>query len=94
MRTKEELQSLVEFAKEQNMSSIEIDGVKFNIPPATNQNKFTEVPELSAEQIVTPLSVLDDMDEDEITYWSTPFYDELIAKKEAQKQMIKEQEVK
>lgn len=40
------------------------------------------VPESKAEDIVKPLSVLDQMSDDEILYWSTPYYDELQAKKE------------
>lgn len=44
------------------------------------------VPDLKPEQIIAPLSVFDEMTEEEILYWSSPYYDELMAKKEALKQ--------
>jgi hypothetical protein len=48
------------------------------------------VPEMKPEDIVKPLSVFDDLTDDEILYYSSPYYDELQAKKEAQKQLKKE----
>lgn len=45
-----------------------------------------EVPDLKAEEIVAPMSLMDELDEDDVLYWSTPFYDEIQARKEAMKQ--------
>lgn len=44
------------------------------------------VPELKPEDIIKPLSVFDDISEEEIMYWATPRYDELQAEKELKKQ--------
>lgn len=46
------------------------------------------VPELKTEQIVVPQSPFDDLSEDEIKYWATPYYDELKAKKKAQEERL------
>lgn len=53
--------------------------------------KKGEVPDLKPEQIIAPLSVFEEMTDDEILYWSTPYYDELMAQKELQKQAAKEE---
>jgi hypothetical protein len=36
-----------------------------------------QVPDSKPEDLMKPLSVLDDMSEDEIKYWATPYFDEL-----------------
>lgn len=55
------------------------------------REKQNEVPEMKAEDIIKPLSPLDDIDEDEILYWSTPYYDELQARKHRQQESIKQE---
>ena len=44
------------------------------------------------EAIVKPMSPFDDLSEEEIQYWATPYFDELQQKKEQQKQKLKEEE--
>lgn len=39
------------------------------------------IPELTAEQIIVPVSPFDGLDDDDLLYWATPYYDELQAKK-------------
>lgn len=39
------------------------------------------VPETKPEELVKPLSVLDQMSDEEILYYATPYYDELQAQK-------------
>lgn len=51
------------------------------------------VPDVKSEEIVTPVSPFDDLTDEEIIYFSTPYYDELQAKKEKQlKDREKDQE--
>ncbi len=40
---------------------------------------------------MVPGSPFDDLSEDEILYWHSPFYDEIQTKKEAQKQKLAEE---
>lgn len=48
--------------------------------------------QLNPEDIVKPLSVLDELSEEEIGYWSTPYFDELQAKKELRRQELEKEE--
>lgn len=57
-------------------------------------NKYknkTEVKDEPIEEIVKPLSALDDLSEHEILYYATPYFDEIQAKKEAQKARLTEE---
>lgn len=89
MRDSAELKEQIEFARAQGCKSIEIDGVKYEIGPAPLSH--APVPELKAEEIVKPLSALDDLTEEEILYYATPYYDELQRRKEAHKQKLAEE---
>lgn len=51
----------------------------------------TYVPELKPEEIIKPMSVLDDLTPEEILFYATPRYDEIQAEKEAHKQKLKEE---
>lgn len=53
----------------------------------------SSVPELKAEDIVKPLSVLDEMSPEEILYYAVPHYDEIQAEKEAHKKKLEEEKV-
>lgn len=50
------------------------------------------VSDSKAEELVVPMSVLDQLSDDEILFWATPHYDELQYKKELQKQKLSEEE--
>jgi hypothetical protein len=80
MKTKAELLEIFATARELNMTSVEVDGVKYDL----NTVKQEPVQELTAEQIVNPMSVFDEMSDEEIQYWSSPYYDEIMANKERQ----------
>ena len=94
MKTKDELKEIIDNAREFGMAQVEVDGVKYHINPITSTPFCHPVPELKPEDIIKPLSVLDDMDEDEILYWSSPFYDEIQTNKELQLQARKEEDNK
>lgn len=56
----------------------------------TEQTKPVDVPDLKSSEIIVPVSPFDDLSEDEILYWHSPFYDDIQTKKEAQKQKLAE----
>lgn len=58
--------------------------------PVSHSTVPDAVPSLSAEELVKPMSVLDQMSEEEILYYATPHYDELQAKKKAHEEELKE----
>jgi hypothetical protein len=71
-------------AKELGITEQDIEGVL--------TTRKTHVPELAAEEIVAPPTIFDQMSDEEIMYWATPYYDELQAKKEAMANQRKEDE--
>lgn len=65
----------------------ELDAIKFANTPG-------RIEDLKPEEIIKPLSTFEELSDDEILYYSTPYYDELQAKKELQAAQIKEDESK
>ena len=57
-----------------------------DVKAVSRETKQTYIPEMKAEDIVKPLSVLDDYSEEEIKYWATPYFDELQARKKLDKE--------
>lgn len=53
-------------------------------PPAKDMVSTEAAPltDEKPEDIITPMSVMDEVSDEEAMYWSTPYYDELMAKKE------------
>ena len=99
--TAAEILQVMEKAKELGLQQIKVEGFEASFGPAINQVKemapqlstvnpllgaTQPVPELKAEDIVNPMSVFDEMTDEEIMYWSTPYYQELQDKKEAMRQ--------
>jgi hypothetical protein len=60
-------------------------------PPPHNLVWDGKVPDLSADELIRPMSPFDEISDEEVQYWATPHYDELQAKKQAQQQRIKEE---
>jgi hypothetical protein len=85
----DELKQKIAEARLLGCTAVTVEGVTYQIGSEPQVEK--NVPELKAEEIVNPLSVLDEMDEDEITYWATPYYEELQAKKAALSQAARDQ---
>lgn len=79
MRTREDLQLLFEVARENECPWIEVDGVKMAVPKKQAQ---------SLQDPVTPNIPSDpsaEYSDDEILFYSTPYFDELQALKEEKK---------
>lgn len=95
MKTDEEIKAIIERAKQIGCASVEIDGVTYNLyqGDVVTNSSTKIVPDMEAKELVVPLSPFDEMSEDEILYWSTPFYDELKHQKELRAQQIKDGEL-
>ena len=85
--TKDEILELIQKAKELGLQNIEVDGFKASFSPITPTKPTAPSEpnvELKAEDIVTPESAFNSLSDEEIQYWSSPYYEEIQAKKELQ----------
>lgn len=53
-----------------------------------------QVAEMKAEDIVKSMSAFDEIGDDEIMYWSTPYYDQIQARKNAHREKLEEEKLK
>lgn len=86
--TIEEIMKIMSHAKDLGVN-IKVDGIEVLTRGEEKPVNHSPVPELKAEDIIKPISILDDITEDEILYYSSPYYDEMMAQKEAHKEAIK-----
>lgn len=77
-----EIMKLLVRAKELGITHEDIEAYKVS--------RETIVPDLKATEIVVPGSHFDDLSDEEILYWASPYYDEIQTRKEAQKQKLAE----
>lgn len=87
MRTKEEIFELIKHVKGMGLESVEVDGMVFKIGNKCVPAPLPFVPEMRSEEIVKPMSVLDEYTEEEVLYWATPFFDELQTRKNKSSEM-------
>lgn len=83
MNNVEALKLLIK-ARELGITDADIETFKAKLAPEV-------VPELKPEEIVKPISVLDEFSEEEIQFYATPYFDELQEKKRLHQEKIKEQ---
>jgi hypothetical protein len=91
MKTPDEVAAIIDNAKRIGVQSVEIDGIKYdlmakNIPVKTESANFVD---LKAEDILRPMK--EEITEEELKYWSTPYYDILQQEKELKAQHIKDE---
>lgn len=88
MLTADEMIRVMEKAKELGLQKLELNDLKFEfvsqVQPHINHINLA-VPDLKSAELMSPLSVFDELTDEEILYWSTPRYDEIQAEKEARK---------
>lgn len=94
--TASEIKELMEKAKELGLSHIKVDGFEAQLSPL-NQAKLdvapmVELTDKEIEALVTQPSPFDDLTDEEIFYYATPYYEELQAKKQAHAEKLKEEE--
>lgn len=91
--TKEERMALIQEAKESGCSSITIEGVVYTLASVQFDEVIRREP-MSEEEIqnaVKKMSVLDEYSEEEILYYSTPYFEQLQAQKELRAKQLKEE---
>lgn len=87
--TKKERIKLIQEAQELGLKSITIEDITYELGIVSKKN--TVVPDLDAKDIVSPISFLDELSEDEVLYWSSPYYDDLQEQKLKRAQQLKDE---
>lgn len=87
--TKEERFNIINEAYEFGLTSVTIDGVKYEWQAKKRPN--SEVPDLEASELIKEMSPFDGLSEEDILYWSSPHYDTIQAEKELKAKHAKEQ---
>lgn len=88
--TPKQQMNLIKQAKDLGLASIKIGDVEIVFSKDRTEQKTHAVPDLEAKDILVPPSPFDDITEEEILYFATPFYDELQAIKNKKQEAIKE----
>lgn len=85
---KERLEEALQFAREHGLPSITVDGVTMVVPKETSAptREYTE------EEFKKLYPQEEPMTDEEVLYWSTPYYDEIQARKKAEAEAQKEKE--
>lgn len=84
---KEKLKEAIAFARENHLSCIEVEGIKMtlaDLPMDLEPNDGKDIPQ--------PLTPYDNLSDEEVTFWSTNYFDDLQVKKELKKQHQEESE--
>lgn len=91
--TAKEIIEIMERAKELGVNKFKGGGVEvqFSAPEPIKQEPLPIADE-PTKDFVAPMSVLDDYSDEEIKYFATPYFDELMAKKQARTEELKTEE--
>lgn len=89
--TAQEVIAVMEKAKELGLKQVKVDGFEASFEDIKNEVPVTIVPDAKLEEIFKEASALDQVSDDEILYYATPYYDQLQAEKEAKKQRLSEE---
>lgn len=86
--TKFKRQELLKEAKELGLKSIEIDGVRYELGETTSNVEQKPISEEESKALLKALTStpLDELTEDEVLYYATPYYDELQHQKKLKQQ--------
>lgn len=89
MKTDEEIQKILDTAKARGIASVVIDGVQYNLykEDIVTNTSTKVVPDLEAKDLVAP--GVEEFDDELIQYWSSPYYDVLLAERKAKAERIK-----
>jgi hypothetical protein len=79
MKTKEEIAAIIQQSRELGVTSVVIDDVRYDIGSVIVAKG--EVQEMKAEDIIAPMSVFEELTDEDVLYWSSGYYDELQSKK-------------
>lgn len=81
MLEKERLKEIISFAQDNNLSWIEVDGIKFPVPPKEQEITPNEEQEMKLAHNPEP-----EYTEEEILYYATPYFDDLQERKRIAKE--------
>lgn len=87
MIDKDKIKEALELGREYGLAWVEVDGMRFPVPKDPEPE-----PEEDGKDLAQPKTPYDDMDDDEVLFWSTPYYEELHEKREAHAQKLKEEQ--
>lgn len=76
-------------SSDQAVAAAEWTQAQINQPNSMNP----EVKDSKPEELVKPMSVLDELTDKEILFYATPYFDEIQAEKEAHKQKLEEEKL-
>lgn len=88
--TPKQQMNLIKNAKNLGLASIKIGDVEIVFSKDRIEQTNNAVPDLEAKDILTPPSPFDNLTDEEVQYFATPYYDELQALKNRQQEAIKE----
>lgn len=86
---KRERIELIEEAKAMGLKSITIEGIVYEFGEPVKGGGY--VADTKAEDLIKPLSVFEEMTDEEILYWSTPYGLELEAKRKRMEERKREE---
>ncbi len=84
--TKKKRLELINEAKEMGATSITLDGIRYEWPLETVKTVKAEVQEVKADELIKPISVFDQMTDEEILFWAVPHYDTIQEQKKLQQE--------
>jgi hypothetical protein len=76
-----DLKTIIEEAKALGCSEVTVEGVTYRWTSQAVLGPAGGVPESKPEDLIKPLSTMDEPNEEDVLYWSTPYFDELQAKR-------------
>lgn len=82
---KEEILELMTKAKELGLTQVKVDGFEASFGPTPIVSMPSEDKDLEAIQKAN-----EEPSHEELLYWSTPYYDELVAKRKAREEQLKQ----
>lgn len=86
MRKIDRIRQMIQMSKEEGLVKCEIEGMVFHIAPKAKE--ITYSPELKSDELVSPLSAFDELSDDEVLFYSSPYYNDLQIEKEKQNKRL------
>lgn len=87
--TATEIVFLMKQAKELGLTTIKVDGFEAQLAMPIKQPEVMS--DIDDKDLVVPPSPFDELTDEELLYYATPYFDELQAKKEAHAEKLKEE---
>lgn len=86
---KEKRLELIKEAKELGLKSIKIDGVEYELGEYRPKLEPQPLTEEQAKAMFADTKILDEMSDDDILYYSTPYWDQLQHEKKTKEEQLK-----